>query len=248
MLEEDGVTLLEVDVNISKSYNLREPAPVYRALLWAAMRGQVHGVLGGPPRGEGTGDLVLKQMFVWMIAAQAAESYEIAAPGFAMCMPTRSDLWESSVWKSFQSSYNVNLIKGKPEVSLVTTLSFSATDVLWEKPAASGTLVWTPEFKLELIEANDGASQGNVQGRAGQVDSTCSRRPRSFSPSVSNLCGRASQGACSPTHRGPFMSHHVFGRLWTFQSERAYSGSDGPEVYAGSLLCNSKIEGEQWRP
>ncbi|OLP91876.1 Copia protein [Symbiodinium microadriaticum] len=133
VLEEDGVTLLEVDVNISKSYNLREPAPVYRALLWAAMRGQVHGVLGGPPRGEGTGDLVLKQMFVWMIAAQAAESYEIAAPGFAMCMPTRSDLWESSVWKSFQSSYNVNLIKGKPEVSLVTTLSFSATDVLWER-------------------------------------------------------------------------------------------------------------------
>ncbi|CAE6949120.1 GIP [Symbiodinium sp. CCMP2592] len=72
-------TLLNIDLSISKAFNLREPSPAYRALLWAATRGQVHGVLGGPPRNEGVGDLVLKQMFLWAVARSAAENYEIVA-------------------------------------------------------------------------------------------------------------------------------------------------------------------------
>ena len=32
-LEEDGVTLLEIDIGLSRSFNMREPGPVYQALL-----------------------------------------------------------------------------------------------------------------------------------------------------------------------------------------------------------------------
>ena len=44
-LENDMVTLLEVDLKKSKAFNLREPSVVYRALLWAALRGQTRASL-----------------------------------------------------------------------------------------------------------------------------------------------------------------------------------------------------------
>eukprot|EP00439_Symbiodinium_sp_Y106_P022158 s6090_g2.t1 len=150
-LEEDGVTLLEIDIGLSRSFNMREPGPVYQALLWAAMRGQVHGVLGGPPRTEGAGDLVIKQMFIWTLARLAAESYEIACPGFVMCMPSKSELWTSALWSSFRTAYGVKLCKGPTDVSLATTLEVEPPDGPWERQASSGTLTWTGAFKEALI-------------------------------------------------------------------------------------------------
>ncbi|CAE7573274.1 TY1B-DR3, partial [Symbiodinium sp. CCMP2456] len=52
-LESENITLLDVDLKLSRAFNLREPSVAYRALLWAAMRGQLEGVFGSPPRGEG---------------------------------------------------------------------------------------------------------------------------------------------------------------------------------------------------
>ena len=40
---------LETDITKSKAWNLNQKASVYRALLWAACRGQIDSVLGGPP-------------------------------------------------------------------------------------------------------------------------------------------------------------------------------------------------------
>ena len=47
-LEENGLVLLEMDLKKSRAFNLRDPSPAYRALLWAAMRGQLEGIFGGP--------------------------------------------------------------------------------------------------------------------------------------------------------------------------------------------------------
>ncbi|CAE7252215.1 unnamed protein product [Symbiodinium sp. CCMP2592] len=152
VLEEEGVTLLEIDIGISRSYNMREPGPVYQALLWAAMRGQVHGVFGGPPRAEGTGNLVMKQMFIWTLARLAAESYEIASPGFAMCMPTKSELWSSKLWSSFRREYGVNLKGGEPGISVATTLEMELPEGPWERLLPNGALTWTTDFKEALIK------------------------------------------------------------------------------------------------
>ena len=51
-LEENGLVLLEMDLKKSRAFNLRDPSPAYRALLWAAMRGQLEGIFGGPPEKE----------------------------------------------------------------------------------------------------------------------------------------------------------------------------------------------------
>ncbi|CAE7251649.1 unnamed protein product [Symbiodinium sp. CCMP2592] len=151
VLEEDGVTLLNIDLSVSKAFNVREPSPAYRALLWAAMRGQVHGVLGGPPRNEGVGDLVLKQMFLWAVARSAAENYEIATPGFAMTMPTASELWKSELWKKFRSETEVKVAAGSPSITVATSLELKMPVNDWEVQSSTGALVWTKEFKEILI-------------------------------------------------------------------------------------------------
>ena len=152
VLEEEGITLLEIDIGISRSYNMREPGPIYQALLWAAMRGQIHGILGGPPRTEGTGDLVMKQMFVWTLARLAAESYEIACPGFVMCMPSKSELWGSAMWSSFGRTYGVSLLKGQPEVTLATTLKIVPPEGPWETSWPRGSLTWTVGFRDAVVK------------------------------------------------------------------------------------------------
>ena len=151
VLEEDGVMLLEIDIGISKAFNMKEPEPTYKALLWAAMRGQIHGIFGGPPRGDGCGDLVLKQMFLWAVARIAAEGYEIVTPGFAMTMPARSELWTTRVWETFQARMGLRTMKGNPNVMVATSLDLQLTGTPWEGTSSSGAVVWTEEFRQVLV-------------------------------------------------------------------------------------------------
>ena len=153
VLEDDCVTLLEVDLGLSKAFNMKEPSHVYRALLWAAMRGQLHGLVGGPPRGDGCGELVLKQMFLWNVARVTAEEHEVACPMFAMSMPTRSELWSSPMWKQFRLSQGLSLNFGNPAVAVASNLVLRDGSDLWEQPSRSGAITWTPEFRRTLAEA-----------------------------------------------------------------------------------------------
>ena len=153
VLEDDCVTLLEVDLGISKAFNMKEPSMAYKALLWAAMRGQIHGVVGGPPRGEGCGELVMKQMFIWNLARVTAEEHEVASPAFAMSMPRKSQLWTSEMRRSFRSSLEVNLSPGRPDVVVATNLFLK--DNLhgdpWEGTSRTGAVVWTAELRRALV-------------------------------------------------------------------------------------------------
>ncbi|CAE7665157.1 HCF244, partial [Symbiodinium sp. CCMP2456] len=108
-LETDGLVLLELDLFKSKAFNLRDHGPAYRVLLWAAMRGQLEGILGSPPRGEGEGELVLKQLFLWWIGKVASEAMEKRDPYFVMTMPVNS---ASRIWRPHGQWRNGKL---KPE-------------------------------------------------------------------------------------------------------------------------------------
>ena len=95
-LETGDVAYLEVDILKSKAYDLRGRSSVYKALLWAALRGQVEGILGGPPRnaGEASQELVMKQMFLWMVAKHAALDLHGRNPFFAMELPSLHPFWK----------------------------------------------------------------------------------------------------------------------------------------------------------
>ena len=60
VVENDNVTVLNVDIRLSKASNLLSDS-FYRALLWAAGRGQVEGIYGGPPRQHAQKNLLLSR-------------------------------------------------------------------------------------------------------------------------------------------------------------------------------------------
>ena len=154
VFESDCVTLLEVDIGLSKAFNMREPSAVYKALLWAAMRGQLRGLVGAPPRGEGCGELVLKQMFLWNVAKLTAEEHEVSCPVFTMTMPKRSELWESAMWKKFRSFMDVAMNFGVPDVVVASNMVLKNPESeAWEKASPSGAIVWTAKFREALVRA-----------------------------------------------------------------------------------------------
>ena len=59
-VENDNVTVLNVDIRLCKASNLLSDS-FYRALLWAAGRGQVEGIYGGPPRQHAQENLLLSR-------------------------------------------------------------------------------------------------------------------------------------------------------------------------------------------
>ncbi|OLP84473.1 Transposon Ty1-NL2 Gag-Pol polyprotein [Symbiodinium microadriaticum] len=138
-----------------KAFNMREPSSAYKALLWAAMRGQLHGIVGAPPRAEGCGELVQKQLFVWGLARITAEEHEVASPILAMTMPRKSEFWNSSMWKCLRGAVDLNIFLGNPDVMMATNLKVKDAmyDDHWEKYSASGAVIWTSELRAELVRA-----------------------------------------------------------------------------------------------
>ena len=112
-LETGDVAYLEVDILKSKAYDLRGRSSVYKALLWAALRGQVEGILGGPPRnaGEASQELVMKQMFLWMVAKHAALDLHGRNPFFAMELPSLHPFLKGESWKGFAEEYEVPVVE-----------------------------------------------------------------------------------------------------------------------------------------
>ena len=70
-LEDESTTLIEIDLQRSKAYDMKGWSNIFRALLWAACRGQIGGIVGGPPRHD-RDELKRKMMYLWMVADRGA--------------------------------------------------------------------------------------------------------------------------------------------------------------------------------
>ena len=151
-LEEEGLVLLELDVKRSKAFNLREPSSAYRALLWAAMRGQLEGLIGSPPRGEGDGELVKKQFFLWWIAKVAAEEIEARTPYFLMTMPVNSALWTSPMWRQARALAMKLRWATSGTTRCATNLPMTWSQDPWECKGSRGQLEWTQGFQQCLVQ------------------------------------------------------------------------------------------------
>ncbi|CAE7030894.1 GIP [Symbiodinium sp. CCMP2456] len=145
-LESDGLVLLELDLFKSKAFNLRDHGPAYRVLLWAAMRGQLEGILGSPPRGEGEGELVLKQLFLWWIGKVASETIEKRDPYFVMTMPVNSAVWLSPIWPRIRALRGGLRWISVGALRCVTNLATTWPVEEWEVMTGKGQLQWTNDF------------------------------------------------------------------------------------------------------
>ena len=94
--------MIRMDIRDSKAFDLKNYGPAARALMWAAARGQIEGVIGAPPRGPQHDSLLFRRMMmVWLVANSGAVLNGLCAPFFTMEAPTYHPVWTSMSWFRF---------------------------------------------------------------------------------------------------------------------------------------------------
>ena len=107
-METESMSTLKIDLRISKRYDMLKSHETTKALLWAAARGQVEGIYGGPPRKMENQELLTKKFWLmWIIANRGAELSDLRKPFVAMELPGPSDFWNGPVWQGIKSTYDV---------------------------------------------------------------------------------------------------------------------------------------------
>ena len=153
---ETNVVLVEIDITKSLSFDLTKMSGVYRGLLWGAAMGKIVGVFGAPPcRGERDLQLILKQMWLSMVA-KAARSNKREFPLFCMLEGRKlfeilkgdvGQCWEPlrKIWPDFIEQMCIEEVGEVMATNLDFTLPLEIT--------TGEAAVWTPKFKEEIVGA-----------------------------------------------------------------------------------------------
>ncbi|OLQ10709.1 Retrovirus-related Pol polyprotein from transposon TNT 1-94 [Symbiodinium microadriaticum] len=160
--ERNGVTVLELDILRSSLFSLRGQGPAYKLLLWAALRGQIVSVVGGPPRDSESTELICKQLFLWTLADKAMRMMRLPAPGFMMELPEGHGFWKSETWSKWSSGLRmpasyVSAGDDAGQYRVATNLDFHrALPVEKADPKtvpAWSPSSWTTTFKDQICDA-----------------------------------------------------------------------------------------------
>ena len=128
---------------------------MYKALMWAAARGQIEGILGSPPVNDGS-ELLAKQLLLWAVAKQGAVTHGFLPPRLLLGSTPASSMWKSDMWSSFRQEYHVPMMQVEtPENGdnylIATNLAMKggllALDSV-EVPEGLATKAWPNVWKL----------------------------------------------------------------------------------------------------
>ena len=86
---------------------------VYRALMWAACRGQLEGIVGSPPSNN-CSELCARQLLLWMVSKEGARLHRQLCPYFLVTMDPESGFWGSALWQGFQREYQIPVGQVRP--------------------------------------------------------------------------------------------------------------------------------------
>ena len=104
--ESDDVTVVRIDLRASRALDVRTYTPAVKALMWAAARGQIEGILGGPPRGNEAGSMLYRRMLLlWLVAHTGATANSLCSPFFMMEAPSWHPVWTSFTWSRFKDEF-----------------------------------------------------------------------------------------------------------------------------------------------
>ena len=156
-VETDTVTVLNVDIRLSKASNLLSD-PFYKALLWAAGRGQIEGIYGGPPRQHmQEGLLMTRTLLLWLVAQKGAARERVRAPFLALELPPRHTFWDTELWHRFNSVYDfplVNVQDNQHSYFFATDLDLGGTPAECPPGNAEATTLppssWSAPMRLRL--------------------------------------------------------------------------------------------------
>ena len=153
----EGAVMVDCNVGRSKRFSLKGDSAVYKALMWAAARGQVEGVLGSPPVNDGP-ELLAKQLLLWAVAKQGAMMHGSPPPYLLLGSPPASSMWKSDMWSSFRQEYHVPMMqvetsKNGENYLIATNLAmkggFLALDSV-EVPEGLATKAWPNVWGLHF--------------------------------------------------------------------------------------------------
>ena len=151
-LESETTTVLEIDLQRSKVLNMKGWNNVIRALLWAACRGQIEGVLGGPPRDD-QDELKKKLMYLWVVAEQGAKKDNLRQPFLFMELPENNSWWTTDEWMRLKEEYQLFNVKvghdGDKGFYGATNMFFAGTT----PPSSRSPSQWTETLADEIKEA-----------------------------------------------------------------------------------------------
>ncbi|CAE7684535.1 TY5A, partial [Symbiodinium sp. KB8] len=118
-VETDKTVFLDVNARRSKGFSMKGASPMFQALMWAAARGQIEGVLGAPPS-NACAELATKQLLVWMVAKEGARRHRQTAPYVVTTLDPEARWWTSTVWQGFQREYQIPVAQVSPTSSTTT--------------------------------------------------------------------------------------------------------------------------------
>ena len=159
-VESEDIVLLNIDIRASKAWDLHRDE-VFRALLWAAGRGQIEGVYGGPPRhSDSLGFLVQRMMLTWMVAECSSRKERLREPFFALEIPPQHAFWQDALWSRFQEIYDFSMVgisHGEGVYALATDLDVGGAPLSMASLRDHGSQLpasmWPEAFRKRLGEA-----------------------------------------------------------------------------------------------
>ncbi|CAE7565425.1 GIP [Symbiodinium sp. CCMP2592] len=100
-----------VDVNVDKSklFSLKGDSVMYKALMWAALRGQLEGLYGTAPTNHSE-ELRSKLLWIWMLASHANNNVGQRAPYLALGGKSLEHFGKSEQWKMIQHEYELRIV------------------------------------------------------------------------------------------------------------------------------------------
>ena len=157
VVETDNVTVLNVDIRLSRASNLLSDS-FYKALLWAAGRGQIEGLYGGPPRQHPQeGLLMTRTLLLWLVAQRGAAKERVRTPFLALELPPNHTFWKTELWHRFNSAYDFPLVyvqDNQQSYVFATDLDLGGTPVghPGEEARSSGTppALWSASLRMTI--------------------------------------------------------------------------------------------------
>ena len=162
----EGSIVIDCDVARSKRFTLKGDSAMYKALMWAAARGQIEGIIGNPPANEGL-ELLTKQLLLWTVARQGAMVARAVNPFLVLGSTPASSMWKSGVWTTFRQEHYAPMMqfesnKDGANYLLATNLAVRGDLLPQESVEIKGNLmektwpnVWKPPLLHELGYAID---------------------------------------------------------------------------------------------
>ena len=114
--ESQHVVEVDLDTARSRRFSLRGDSAAYKALMWAAARGQIDGLVGAPP-GQDCEELLAKQLVLWMVSRAASSLHGMPPPYLALGFQPSNAVWKSSLWQGFKTEFHMPVVQLEPEAS-----------------------------------------------------------------------------------------------------------------------------------